>query len=97
MNEKKSKIEVNHVIKKFKKKTVLQDVSLNCTGGKIYGIVRTNYRREVHKERMSRCIEVNGRKHFQSLERIKISHEDKRIVFFFGCRNATIAVVLWQR
>ena len=42
MNEKKSKIEVNHVIKKFKKKTVLQDVSLNCTGGKIYGIVGHN-------------------------------------------------------
>ncbi len=38
----KQQIKVAHVIKKFKKRTVLKDVSLTCEGGKIYGIVGHN-------------------------------------------------------
>lgn len=36
------RIEVDHVVKRFKKKEVLKGVSLTCEGGKIYGIVGHN-------------------------------------------------------
>lgn len=35
-------IDVEHVVKQFKNDKVLDDVSLHCTGGKIYGIVGYN-------------------------------------------------------
>lgn len=42
MNNEKQQIEIVHVTKSFKKKTVLQDVNLSCESGKIYGIVGHN-------------------------------------------------------